>query len=198
MNSTSGLQRQVIYICPWCYTCWTIFHYVLFRYRLNVQLLVQYCVLIISIPPSGLSGLKPLLRVHQWSLIKQVCRLGPAYSELENCGYSLWMNFLPPICEGWWKVMFSLCSFVHHGEGVPPSYQLRRGTPIQLTGGTPIQLIWGGGRGTPIWTGWGGGTPPPSQLYGLSPSLQETEHHIEHLLHGGRYASCVYASGLSC
>ena len=38
-------------------------------------------------------------------------------------------------------------------------------------------------------TGWG--TPPP-WLDGVPP------HHSEHLLRGGRYASCVHAGGLSC
>ena len=78
--------------------------------------------------------------------------------------------------------------------GYPPS--ARWGTPcsdlgwgyppIRKDGGTPY---WEGCGTPPFRTGWG--TPPP-------PPHQETEQHSDHLLRGGRYASCVHAGGLSC
>ena len=37
---------------------------------------------------------------------------------------------------------------------------------------------------------WTGVTPPPPP--------KKTEKQSEYLLHGGRYASCVHAGGLSC
>ena len=44
-----------------------------------------------------------------------------------------------------------------------------------------------------------GGTPPPSGHWiGYPPPYQKIEQPSEHLLCGGRYASCVHAGGLSC
>ena len=51
--------------------------------------------------------------------------------------------------------------------------------PPWLDGVPPTMTGWG----TPSMIGWG--SPPPHQ-------------HSEHLLHGGRHASCVHAGGLSC
>ena len=80
------------------------------------------------------------------------------------------------------------------GGGVPVSHNAlqhfpechgaARGVPcqVQLGGGVPCQVQPGGGTlagGVP-----GGGT--------------QLGQHREYLLHGGRYASCVHAGGLSC
>ena len=77
-------------------------------------------------------------------------------------------------------------------------------TTLHCSGGTPLQ-VWMGG------IGWGTPYPrldgvPPPRLDGvpLCPGLdgipppphQETDQHNEHLLRGGRYASCVHAGGL--
>ena len=60
--------------------------------------------------------------------------------------------------------------------------------PSQVRGGTLVEggyLTWVPPRqGTPP-AGGGGGVPRSGQ-------------HREYLLHGGRYASCVHAGGLSC
>ena len=98
---------------------------------------------------------------------------------------------LPPASEGWGKVIFSVCS--HLGRGAVPishnalqHYTECHGAP----GGVPCQVQPGGvgtlAGGVPWWggyPGWGG-----TQL----------GQHREYLLHGGRYASCVHAGGLSC
>ena len=67
------------------------------------------------------------------------------------------------------------------------------GYPIQLTGGTPSQV-----QGVPHLAD--GGVPPsrPGIGYHPSPPRHETKQHSEHLLCGGRYASCVQAGRLSC
>ena len=70
------------------------------------------------------------------------------------------------------------------GWDIPPS-RTWWGTPQPGMGYPPVQ-IWMGY--SPVQT-WGGISPPPGQ---------ETEQHSEHLLRGGRYASCVHAGGLSC
>ena len=102
------------------------------------------------------------------------------------------------------------------GVPIPGQDEGGEGTPSQVrTGGTPIQLgvpssqamkagysIQLRGRGTPIPGQDGGyhisgqGVPPSIRLYGGIPL--ETELHSQYLLHGGRYASCVHAGGLSC
>ena len=84
-----------------------------------------------------------------------------------------------------------------------------RGTPFQIwiegVGGVPLsKQDWMGYP--PSRTGWsmppsktGWGTPHPG-LDGVSPHLrldgvppcQNTDQHNKHLLHGGRYASCVH------
>ena len=89
---------------------------------------------------------------------------------------------LLPASEGWWKVMFSLCSPFWGGV-----------TPSSWLGGTPSQ-VWM--KGTP--SSWWGGVPPGKGYppAGVTPLL---EQHSMHLLRGGRCASCVHAGGgLSC
>ena len=56
-----------------------------------------------------------------------------------------------------------------------------------LAGGYP-------GRGVP-WQGYPGQVPPNRVRMGGGTQLGQ---HREYLLHGGRYASCVHAGGLSC
>ena len=80
---------------------------------------------------------------------------------------------------------------------LPPAYVVRReGNSFTLFvcphrgGGVP-------GSGTPPRGGGGGGTrvryPPPGGGGGTRVGQQK-----EYSLHGGRYASCVHAGGLSC
>ena len=114
------------------------------------------------------------------------------------------------------------------GKGVPHprwgvSHPANQGHLIQLIGGsTPSQVQVGGypiqptgGEPPPI-QDWMGYPPPIHDWYPLHPrmmgylppiqdwmgypppSRQETEQHSEHLLRGGRYASCVHAGGLFC
>ena len=82
--------------------------------------------------------------------------------------------------------------------------------PVLEGGGYLVQSWVGGTTSSPLGTpppphpdlGWG--PPPPNP--DLGPDLdrevplprQETEQHSEHLLCGGRYATCVHAEGLSC
>ena len=70
------------------------------------------------------------------------------------------------------------------GEGVPGV-----GTPPLARSGW-----WGGTQATPrlCLDSAGGG------VYRGVPSPHSTEQYSEHLLRGGRYASCVHAGGLSC
>ena len=94
------------------------------------------------------------------------------------------------------------------GGGVYPHPSPLGGTPIWLTGGTPrTELGYPPKSGLdgvpppPISTGWGYPLPPPPcwQWMVIPPSpYQETEQQTEFLLHGGRYASCFHAGGLSC
>ena len=112
--------------------------------------------------------------------------------------------------------------------GGTPSQVWQGGTPSQVwPGGTPSQVWPGGypsptpgmgyppdqGQGTPwIWDGvpprtWDRVPPldlgqgiPPRPGTGYLPDLGwgTPPQHSEHLLRGGRYASCVHAGGLSC
>ena len=58
-----------------------------------------------------------------------------------------------------------------------------RGGSGPAGGGGQVQLAGGGGGVRSSW--WGGGSA-------------KIEQHREYLLHGGRYASCIHAGGLSC
>ena len=79
------------------------------------------------------------------------------------------------------------------GTGYPPTWDgvpaPRPGTGYPLGWGTP--QTWN--RAPPPDMGWG---TPPDLRWGTP--LPQTDQHSEHLLHGGRYASCVHAGGLSC
>ena len=66
------------------------------------------------------------------------------------------------------------------GGGTPVRYPPRGGYPVRYPRGVPDQVPpLGGGSGTPR-----GGTQVGQQK--------------EYSLHGGRYASCIHAGGLSC
>ena len=96
------------------------------------------------------------------------------------------------------------------GEPHPSSRWGGEGYPIQLSMGIPHPRS---GQGVPHpsqdWMGYphlgwvpppartGWGTPPPGQDWMGLPFPPYTEQH-SHLLHGGWYASCVHAGGLSC
>ena len=96
------------------------------------------------------------------------------------------LTFLPPASEGWGKVMFSVCS--HLGGGYP-SLQHYPECHGAARGGYPVRSSRGGG-----YPGQGG-YPAGGTLAGGGTQLGQ---HREYLLHGGRYASCVHAGGLSC
>ena len=140
---------------------------------------------------------------------------------------STYYKFLPPASEGCGQVLFSVCQSTPGGGGTRfqvrgstpsqvwggypvsgpgggyPVSALGRylvsglgGTPSQVWGGIPSQ-VWGG---TPsqVWGGYPISGPrrgTPSQVRGNPPL---TNQHSELLLHGGQYASCVHAGGLSC
>ena len=114
-------------------------------------------------------------------------------------------HFLPPASEGWGKVIFSVCSHLRGEGGYPiPGLEGGRGTPSKMRTGVPwVPLAPRSGRGIPhpadggyprmegyplSKTGWG--IPPPEAP---SPPHQQSEH----VLRGGRCASCVHAGGLS-
>ena len=90
------------------------------------------------------------------------------------------------------------CRLLHVSERIVITYRIRRmggGNSFTLFvclhgWGIPSRSQWGAGRGTPIGQVQTGGVwyPPPSQL----------GQYKEYSLHGGRYASCVHAGGLSC
>ena len=110
---------------------------------------------------------------------------GVPHPGLDGGGYPRY----PPTSRPSWGTPFKM--------GYPPPSRHDQGTPHlgmgyscdlgciphhqDLAGVPPPTLGWG----TPLPDlGWG--TPP------------WTEQHSEHLLRGGRYASCVHAGGLSC
>ena len=67
---------------------------------------------------------------------------GTSHGELDACQ-------LPPACEGWGKIIFSVCSHLRGGGGYP----------IRWMGDTPSQVQVGGG-----------GIPPSQVQVGLPPS----------------------------
>ena len=79
------------------------------------------------------------------------------------------------------------------GAGVPHSRSGWGGGYLipGLDGGYPVPGFSGD-------QGWR--TPPPPRTEWVTPPTpnQETEQHSEHLLRGGRYASCVHTGGLCC
>ena len=91
--------------------------------------------------------------------------------------------------------------------GTPP-HRTGLGCPHPGLDGVPLCWDWMDGVHTPppiqvrsgSRSGWGVAwdTPPCPELDGVSPPNRKTEQHSEHLLRGGRYASCVYSEGLSC
>ena len=90
---------------------------------------------------------------------------------------------------------------LRHGMGLPPpgpgmGYPPGWGMPLRPGTGYPPRP----GTGYP--PGPGMGYPPgPGTGYPPGPEMgypPPTDQHSEHLLHGGRYASCVHAGGLSC
>ena len=96
------------------------------------------------------------------------------------------------------NVFTGVCPFTPM-EGVPPPGQLGGGYPSQVRmGGTPSQVRMGS---TPF-PGQDGGTPfqgtPHPGLRSGQQGYPQLEQHGVYLLHGGRYASCVHAGGLSC
>ena len=74
------------------------------------------------------------------------------------------------------------------GMGYPPDQVWMRYSPWTLDR-VPSPQTWDGVP-PPTWDG-----PPPDLGRGTSPPPL---HHSEHLIRGGRYASCVHAGGLSC
>ena len=82
------------------------------------------------------------------------------------------------------------------GGGVPCQVQAGGGVPCQVqAGGVPCQVQPGG-------VPWPGGVPcqvqPGEGVPWPGGGGTQSGQHREYLLHGGRYASCVHAGGLSC
>ena len=96
------------------------------------------------------------------------------------------------------KVMFSVCSHLGVGGSLSRLSPGGGGVVSQLTqrGGSVSQLSRGGGVSQLTQPGgsvsWGGGSV--SRGGGSAKIGQQNEYS----LHGGRYASCVHAGGLSC
>ena len=93
------------------------------------------------------------------------------------------------------------------GGGIPSQVWTQGGTPSKIRMGVPpsVETGWGctphpglDGDTPSVETGWGYPPTPSKSGWGTPPPRQETDQHREHLLRGGRYASCVHAGGLSC
>ena len=144
------------------------------------------------------------------------------------CGWSfcVW-EYLPPVSEGWGKIIISLCVSVRNltggGEGRYPipgldlggdtpsrSGQWGRGTLSQvwMMGGTPLQPALDGVPppprsaldGVTPCQDWMGTTPTARTGWGIPPELDGVPplHPGLDGVRSGRYASCVHAGGLSC
>ena len=87
-------------------------------------------------------------------------------------------------------------------RGVHHSQVWMGGTPTSRSGqgGYLGYHPWPGLDGVSPSQDWMGLPPPQPGLDGVTPPplCWETEQHSEHLLRGGRYASCVHAGRLSC
>ena len=92
---------------------------------------------------------------------------------LVSMAFHLFCNFLPPVYGVWWEgyVLTRVCLSVHGG-----GQSANSAGGVRSAQGGQVQL---GGSAS------GGGSAKIGQ-------------HREYLLHGGRYASCVHAGGLSC
>ena len=106
---------------------------------------------------------------------------------------------VPGSFPGHWSQVPSR-GYPNPGQGVPQSWL--GGTPgwTRQNWGSPCEgQGWGSptarsGWGTP-WPGQDGVLPWPGQDWGTPPRREQPS---EHLLRGGRFASCIYAGGLSC
>ena len=101
-----------------------------------------------------------------------------------------------PTRSSWWGVPW-LGGYPGQGVPWPGGTLARQGVP--WPGGVPCQVQLGGtlvggtlARGVP----WPGGYPGRGGT--LARGGTQLGQHREYLLHGGRYASCVHAGGLSC
>ena len=102
------------------------------------------------------------------------------------------VTFLPP---GEGKVIFSVCPHpIQIRTGRTPGYLPHQGVP-HFGGGTPSHVQ----GGYPMFGGYPMSGGVPHVWWGV-PHIRPphcTEQHSEHLLRGGRCASCVHAGGLS-
>ena len=98
------------------------------------------------------------------------------------CLFNFWGGYPIPSLGRGYPIPGLAGGYPIPGPGGTPS-QVQGGTPSQVWGGTPSQV-----RGGTLSQVWGGtlGSPP------------QTDQHREHLLCGGRYASCIHAGGLPC
>ena len=105
-------------------------------------------------------------------------------------------SFTLLVCShpGGYPYPIMLCNISQNAMG-----QTEGGTlPGPAGGGTLAGGGYPGGvpcQGGPCWGGTQVGTPPARSGWGGGTQLGQ---HREYLLHGGRYASCVHAGGLSC
>ena len=92
-----------------------------------------------------------------------------------------------------------LCNITQNAMGQPGGYPARSSWGCTLPGGVPCPGGTLPGSNLPRGVGTlPGGVPrqvPPQVRTGRGTQLGQ---HREYLLHGGRYASCVHAGGLSC
>ena len=106
--------------------------------------------------------------------------------------------FLPPASEGWGKVMFSVCPHLGGGGSVQPEgSESSRGGQSSLGGW--VSAARGGispARGGSVQPG-GQSSQGGGQSAGGGGSVKIGQQN-EYSLHGGQYASCVHAGGLSC